>query len=175
MSVVLNGNTYETADFVGGDGRGYNEVFPATGLTLFPESIFTDMLAELVISNTRDVVLYITEAITDCAIGNGQIYFTIGPVLVGMNLIAVHAMNVTAGVTGTMDIQVHNVTTAADMLSTPITIDSGELGSDTADVPAVIDTAEDDVAENDLLRIDVDAVHTTAAKGLIVRLTFAMP
>jgi len=26
-----------------------------------------------------------------------------------------------------------------------------------------------------LLRIDVDAVHTTAAKGLIVRLTFEMP
>lgn len=47
MSVTLNGNTYATSDFVGSDGRGFNDIFAATGLTLFPESIFTDMLAEL--------------------------------------------------------------------------------------------------------------------------------
>ena len=47
MSVVLNGNTYGIDDFVGTDGRGYAETFAATGLQVFPESIFTDMLAEL--------------------------------------------------------------------------------------------------------------------------------
>ena len=47
MSVVLNGNTYAVSDFVGDDGRGYAEIFTATGLQTFPESIFTDMLAEL--------------------------------------------------------------------------------------------------------------------------------
>ena len=47
MSVVLNGNTYAVSDFVGSDGYGYSEKFSATGLTTFPESIFTDMLAEL--------------------------------------------------------------------------------------------------------------------------------
>ena len=47
MSVVLNGNTYAVSDFVGADGYGYSETFTATGLTAFPESIFTDLLAEL--------------------------------------------------------------------------------------------------------------------------------
>ena len=52
MSVTLNGNTYSTSDFVGTDGRGFNDTFAATGLTLFPESIFTDMLAELASAQT---------------------------------------------------------------------------------------------------------------------------
>ena len=46
-AVTLNSNAYENADFVGADGRGWTSIFPATGLQLFPESIFTDMLAEL--------------------------------------------------------------------------------------------------------------------------------
>ncbi len=52
MSVVLNGNTYQASDFVGDDGRGYAEIFPATGLQLFPESIFTDLIAELASAET---------------------------------------------------------------------------------------------------------------------------
>ena len=87
----------------------------------------------------------------------------------------VHAEVITAGTTGTTDIQIANVTQAADMLTTKITIDSGETGSDTAAAAAVIDTANDDVATNDLLRVDVDAVSTTAAKGLIVTLGFQRP
>ena len=31
MSVILNGNTYELADFVGADGRGYTNINPDTG------------------------------------------------------------------------------------------------------------------------------------------------
>jgi len=61
------------------------------------------------------------------------------------------------------------------MLSTVITIDSNETGSDTAATPAVIDTANDDVAENDLIRIDVDAKSTTAPEGLIVSCDFRKP
>ena len=90
----------------------------------------------------------------------------------GMNLGAVHARVITAGTTGTTDIQVRNVTGTADMLSTVITIDSGDTGSDTATAAAVIDAANDDVSTNDLIAIDVDAVSTTAPKGLIVRLRF---
>jgi hypothetical protein len=61
------------------------------------------------------------------------------------------------------------------MLSTKLTIDSGETGSDTAATAAVIDTTKDDVATNDLLRIDVDATATTKAKGLIITLGFQLP
>ncbi len=47
MSVILNGNEYELADFVGPDGRGYTNINPDTGLPFFPDSIFQDMLAEI--------------------------------------------------------------------------------------------------------------------------------
>jgi hypothetical protein len=90
----------------------------------------------------------------------------------GANLSSVYAKVITAGTTGTTDIQIHNATDAQDMLSTKITIDSGETGSDTAAAAAVINTSYDDVATNDLLRIDIDAISTTAPKGLVIRLRF---
>jgi hypothetical protein len=58
-----------------------------------------------------------------------------------------------------------------DVLSTNITVDSGENSTDTAAAAAVIDTANDDLATGQILRFDVDAVSTTAAKGLIVTVT----
>jgi hypothetical protein len=112
---------------------------------------------------------------TDNATGDGKGYFHIPTGYGGMNLVEVHAQVITAGTTGTEDIQIANVTQAADMLTTKITIDSTETGSHTAATPAVIDTNNDDVATNDLIRIDVDAVQTTKAKGLIVTLGFQLP
>lgn len=112
---------------------------------------------------------------TDASIGDGKAYIHIPPKLNGWNLVYVHALNPTAGTTGTQDIQIHNVTDAADMLTTKITIDSTEKGSDTAATPAVINTGADDVATNDILRIDVDAVQTTAGKGTVVTLGFQLP
>ena len=116
-----------------------------------------------------------TNYTTSCSTGDGKAYFHIPPALNGMNLVYVHGRNITAGTTGTMDIQIANVTDTVDMLSTKITIDSTETGSDTAATPAVINTANDDVATNDLLRIDFDAVHTTPAKGAIITLGFQLP
>jgi len=121
------------------------------------------------------VCIQVVDGATDTATGDGKAYFTIPEELNGMNLVGVHARVVTAGTTGTTDFQIANVTDSVDMLSTKLTIDSGETGSDTAATPAVIDTTKDDVATNDLLRIDCDAVATTAAKGLVVRLRFALP
>ncbi len=126
-------------------------------------------------AGTKVVECVVVDYTTNTATGDGKFYFTIPSTLNGMNLIAVHARVITAGTTNTTDIQIANVTQAADMLSTKITIDSAETGSDTAATAAVIDTGNDDVATNDLLRIDVDAVSTTPAKGLIVRLEFQLP
>ena len=114
---------------------------------------------------------------TACAVGNGagSILFRVPSVLNGMNLVGVAAACATTGTTGTMDIQIANVTQAADMLTTKITIDSGETDSSTAATPAVIDTANDDVATGDQLRIDVDVIHTTPATGLMVELQFRLP
>ncbi len=112
---------------------------------------------------------------TDCTTGDGKGYISIPESADGMVLKEVHAENITAGTTGTMDIQIANVTDSVDMLSTKCTIDTGETGSDTAATAAVVDTSNDDVSEYDVLRVDVDAIHSgTAAKGLIVTLKFGV-
>ncbi len=123
----------------------------------------------------RYVGLIIFDFTADCATGDGKFFFHVPAGLAGQNLVEVHAECITAGTTGTMDIQIRNVTQAADMLSTLLTIDTGETGSDEAATPAVIDVANDDVAVNDVLAIDVDVIHTTAAKGLITTLGFKLP
>jgi hypothetical protein len=108
----------------------------------------------------------------NCSTGDGKFYLVVPAYLDGLDLIGVHAKVVIAGTTGTMSIQIRNVTQTVDMLTTKITIDSAELGSDTAATPAVIDTSNDDVAAYDTLAIDIDSVHTTPATGLIVTLVF---
>lgn len=124
---------------------------------------------------TKALQVTVFDYATDVATGDGKGYVTVPSSYNGMNLIAVHARVITAGTTGTTDIQIHNLSQTADMLSTKLTIDSTETGSDTAATAAVIDTNEDDVASWDILRIDVDAVSTTAPKGLIVTMEFRLP
>jgi hypothetical protein len=97
-------------------------------------------------------------------------YVTVPAKYNGWVLSAVHAEVETAPSGGTVTIQIHNVTDSVDMLSTRLTIDDGETGSDTAATPAVINTSNDDVASYDLLRIDIDAAN--GAVGLIVQLVF---
>lgn len=64
MSVILNGNTYELADFVGPDGRGYTNINPDTGLPYFPDSIFSDMLEEIDQSlNSYDISAFFYRAL----------------------------------------------------------------------------------------------------------------
>jgi hypothetical protein len=118
----------------------------------------------------RGIQIIVIDFTTDIATGDGKAYFHIDNRLSGLDLIDVQAEVITAGTTGTTDIQIHNVTQASDMLSTKITIDSTETGSDTATIPAVIDVANAGVVQNDLIRIDVDAVSTTPPKGLIITL-----
>lgn len=123
----------------------------------------------------KTVELVVFDFTTDVTTGDGKFYFHVPSPLDGMNLVEVHAEVITAGTTNTTDIQIANATDSVDMLSTVLTIDSGETGSDSAAAPAVIDGTKDDVVTNDLLRIDVDAVSTTAPKGLIVTLGFRLP
>lgn len=105
------------------------------------------------------------------ATGDGQAFFRVPSLLNGALLTAVAAHVTTVSSSGTPTVQIHNVTDAADMLSTRITIDANEKDSSTAAAAAVIDGAADDVATADELRVDVD-VAGTGAKGLIVELTF---
>lgn len=128
-----------------------------------------------VVKQPTSVQFYVVEGASSVSTGDGKFYFKAPAQIDGMNLTGVHAEVITAGTTGTTDIQIHNVTGAVDMLTTKLTIDSAETGSDTAATAAVIDTANDDVSEHDVIRVDVDAVSTTAPQGLIVTLEFDLP
>jgi hypothetical protein len=123
---------------------------------------------------TRTFVLF--GPTTDAATGDGAAYYPIPPELNGANITYVHLWAVTAGTTGTSDVQIARVRsgTPADVLSTKVTIDSTEQGSDTAASAAVINTSNDDVATNDVLRVDVDALSTTKPRGLIVTIGFEL-
>lgn len=137
-----------------------------------------DVVAEALTSQhlrTRAAQMVVFDFSSNVETGNGQFYFHVSALLDGMDLVNVHAEVITAGTTNTTDIQIHNVTDGVDMLSTKLTVDSGETGSDTADTPAAIDTDNDDVAQNDLLRIDVDQVSSTPPAGLIVTMEFRLP
>jgi hypothetical protein len=121
---------------------------------------------------TKIIQLQVFAPTVDVATGDGAAYFHVPAALNGGVITAAHAAVITAGTTGTTDFQIARIRsgTPADVLSTKLTIDSGETGSDTAATPAVINAENDDLATNDRLRVDVDAVSTTAPTGLIVTL-----
>lgn len=105
------------------------------------------------------------------ATGNGKFMFAISNDMDGMNLVDADAYVTTNG-SSASTVMIRNVTQAADMLSTAITIDSSEPTSYTAATQPVVNTATDDVAVADIIAIDVDGAGT-GAKGLGVILTFA--
>lgn len=69
--------------------------------------------------------------------------------------------------TGVLTIQVRNVTTGSDILTTKLTIDSGETDSLTAATPAVIETANDDVVTGHQIAIDVDVAGTGTTYAIV--------
>ena len=90
--------------------------------------------------------------------GDDAFRFRIPAALNGWNMSTV-AMSRKSG-TGVLTVQIRNVSTALDILSTKLTVDSGETDSSTAATPAVINTARDDVSTGQQIAIDVDDAGT---------------
>jgi hypothetical protein len=111
------------------------------------------------------------ERSTPITTGDGKADIVIPSSLNGMNLVRAQAIVITAGTTNATTVAVYNTTDSQEMLSGNISIASGN----TVGTPGTIDTAHDDVATNDILRIDVDSVSTTAPLGLLVVLEFSTP
>lgn len=86
-------------------------------------------------------------------------------------LVKAEAYITTVSSSGAVQVQLHNVDTAVDMLSTIITIDVGELNSKDAGTQPVVNLSNDDVSWGDHIRIDVDAAGT-GAMGLGVIMYF---
>jgi len=170
----------------GADGSENNDVYiyankggSKTTIAKYDEDLDKWIFPASIIKAYEPRQIIVVEYTTDWATGDGAAYFQIDKKVAGMNLVDVHAECITAGTgtgTDTSDIQIYNLTQTADMLSTKLTIDEDETGSDTAATAAVIDTNNDDVAENDVIRVDIDAVTpTTDPKGLILILGFQEP
>lgn len=142
--------------------------------TINAKNIVTEASATI---GVKSVNITAFDYTVDVTVGDGAAYFVIPSSMNGMNLISAHAYAITAGVTGTTDIQIARIRsgTPVDMLSTKITIESTQTGSNTAAAQHVIDTANDDVATHDRIRVDVDATSTTKAKGAIIVLNFQLP
>ena len=111
--------------------------------------------------------------LVDCETGDGRVEVHIPAHLDGLDLVECHAEVKTGGTTGTMQIQIRNVTQAVDMLTTKLTIDSGHTGSDQSTTNYEINLSNDAIAENDMIALDFDLLHSTPAKGCVVTLGFA--
>ena len=92
--------------------------------------------------------------------GDNAGVFFIPPGLNGWNITFVGAVRASGG-TGVPALQLRNITDGVDVLSTKVTIDSGEVYSGTAATPAAIDTSKDDVATGDQFAWDVDVAGSS--------------
>ena len=123
----------------------------------------------------RTVIIKVLPDNIPTYVGNGVSAFTVPSTLDGLYLSnvsgAIGAHVYTAGTTGTTDVMLHNLTTGDDMLSTVITIDSGETDSSTAATPPAVST-NNQVSTAEVIRFDIDTVSTTEPKGLEVRMEF---
>jgi hypothetical protein len=103
--------------------------------------------------------------------GDGRFIFSIPEDMDGLYLTAVEIYVTTSSSSGIVQVQLHNETTAADILSTRVQVDQGELNSKDASTQAVINLATAGVLWGHHIRIDVDQ-DGTGAMGLGVMLTY---
>lgn len=153
---------------------GSNPVFSITG---GDTNIGMDLKMKGTGKFRKPVVVHIPAvgATSDTSTGDGKAFFEVPEEMNGMNITAAGAYVYTAGTTNTTDVQLRNVTQAADILSTKITIDTTEVSSRTAATPAVVNASEDDLTTGDRIAVDIDAVSTTAAKGLVAWFRAELP
>jgi len=124
--------------------------------------------------SSTEVVYLSWHAPNDVAVtGVALAYIVIPSTLDGYTLTSVHAEVFGTGTTGTQtfDINKNNAT----MLTTKLTIDSGDAGSDTAGAAAVIDTGNNTVSQYDRISVDVDTIHDAPAQGELITLEFEPP
>lgn len=118
----------------------------------------------------RIVQITFCDYTTDQALGDGKAYFEVPAALDGYNLISSRVKVITAGTTDASTYDIYNVTDSTTMLTTNISIASGDTAA-----AASVDAAHDDVATADMLRLDCDALSSTKPKGGIWTMVFQKP
>lgn len=154
----------------------------AANLNKIEQAIYDLFVA--VESPTTNDTGYTLKVLTDTeawSVGDGKSFFHIPTELAGAVLVSAQIFCTTPSthLTEKPTVQIArgrratptSTPTWVDMLSTALTIDKDEYSSNDASTPRVINTANDDVTTDDLIRIDIDAVGT-GTKGLDVVLVF---
>jgi len=112
------------------------------------------------------------------ALATGPVgYFHIPPELSGYNLTYVNGTHFSsAGSVGQTEIALINQTDNSSMLSSHCEISSGSICSTQSASQALINGAADDVADGDLLRVDLKVIPSASApKGLAMTYGFSLP
>ena len=112
-------------------------------------AVTPDGLAGSTIFGTKAANIILNEG-TALTTGDGKKYFVVPPCMNGMNLVAVRLVRLSG--TGTPSIQLNRARGTVDMLS----------ANATTATPGTINTSNDDLATDDLIRFDVDDAGTTS-------------
>jgi hypothetical protein len=141
-----------------------------TGRVITPKALADSALGERVI---QMVCVDFATALTT----GSKFYFHVPSTLNGMNIVDVHAETLGDPSGSTIIIDLHNVTQSdASVLSGKLTIGIGYFGSDESGGSVTIDTGEDLLATNDVLRVDIDQIGSgDPGTGLIVTLICRLP
>ena len=136
-----------------------------------PVAVDTDGHLQIDIKTKGSIILSFCPVISsaDTAVADGTTGLVIPSILNGCVIKAATASVYTAGaVAGTTDIQIRRRrgNAVADVLSTKITISTTDYTAS----DGVINTDNDDLQTGDIIFVDIDAITTTAAKGLFVSL-----
>jgi hypothetical protein len=139
------------------------------------ELITGDANSKVVMNGVKSFTFAFTDPTASLTTGDNKAFFIVPSDMNGMDIIGVQADVATAPAGSAASFQLHNVTSGADILSTALTIDASETSSSTAATPAVINASEDDLTTGDKIRLDVDAVGGTAAKGGFITVRCKLP
>jgi hypothetical protein len=134
----------------------------------------------------KDVLM--AEVIADATAlttGDGKLYIPVPAKLNGWLAVGVSAhVGAAVSSSGAVNVDIANCAavatgircsgTVTDLLSTNLTVDANEDGSETAAAAAVIDTANDDLATGAWLRVDIDGAGT-GTQGLYIVITVQKP
>lgn len=131
--------------------------------TFFTSAIY----AEIDVKYSTIIVL---SPLMACVVGDDHIQFPIPASLDGWVLTGIKGYVNTAGSTGTMTVQIENVTQEEDMLSTLLTFASGAAVDNGS---AEIDATKNDVSSGNIISVNIDTIHTTPAMGLFIELEWS--
>lgn len=136
------------------------------------------------IHGTKVASLIVIGFATTVTTGDGKFYWPLPSEFSGMDIVSVSGHVIGPSTSGAVTVDLAKCAavatgapcsgTVTDILSTNLTIDADEDGSETAAAAAVIDGAQDNLVTGDWVRVDVDGAGTSV-EGLIVKISLRTP